>query len=62
MIGFYFILVNFGQSIHGFFVMDRDDQWLFDTAGSLIIFFKLGSAHKHKDTKIYKSFNKNTKI
>ena len=35
--------------------MERDDHWMFDTAGPLIIFFKLGSAHKHKDTKIYKS-------
>ena len=40
--------------------MERDDPWKFDIAGHLIIFFKLGNAHNHIDTKIYKSSNNNS--
>ena len=40
--------------------MERDDPWKFDIAGHLIIFFKLGNAQKHIDTKIYKSSNNNS--
>jgi hypothetical protein len=51
--------VNFSSS-NGFFIMERDDPWMFDTPGPRIIFFNLGNAHKHKDTKIYKSSNSNS--
>ena len=41
-------------------MIDRHDPWMFDTAGPLIIFFKLGNIQKHKDTKLYKSSNNNS--